>query len=254
MVSSPSKDTLINLFKKEARNRDLNGLFGICELNSFYHALMPIQQKKLGTILGKDFYDYLNNGSIITIAYAYPVKAIQSIAVETSTNYDKLEWNYYVKWYNKLNKSLNETVETLEKETGGISIPATLDGITSKIKNVEKYYSLVISHRVGAELSGVGWRGKNELIINPKYSCAIRLASTIVPYKLEGTESIKLNCGECQACTNICPFLKYKDKLVNYREQCRRYILSLGLGAEVCGKCIKACVFEGIYAEQFELK
>ncbi len=106
---------------------------------------------------------------------------------------------------------------------------------------------------MAAELSGIGWRGKNELIVNPAHSCAIRLASVITDMPLERTDPIPDGCGECRACLDACTFLDNKDKLENYREQCRRYIVSLGLEHEVCGKCIKACFREGVHRDAFRL-
>jgi len=141
----------------------------------------------------------------------------------------------------------------MAERIGGISIPATAAGIATEIEHVEKYYPLVVSHRVAAELSGVGWRGKNELIVNPKYSCAIRLASIITDMPLERTEPLQDGCGDCTVCLDACPFLANKDRLENYREQCRRYIVSLGLEHEVCGKCIKACYMESVNRDAFQL-
>ena len=50
-----------------------------------------------------------------------------------------------------------------------------------------------------------------------------------------------------------CKILDHKHQLSNYSEQCRKYILNLDLEDEVCGKCIKACLKDGIYADQFKL-
>jgi epoxyqueuosine reductase QueG len=95
----------------------------------------------------------------------------------------------------------------MAERIGGIPIPATTTGIATKIEHVENYYPIVVSHRVAAELSGVGWRGKNELIVNPKYSCAIRLASIITEMPLERTEPLQDGCEDCTACLDACPFL-----------------------------------------------
>ena len=253
MDISLSYQELNSLFQSNMSSRNLNGAIGVASFRAVYDALMPIQKTKLEQRTEDRVNDYMSHGSFITIAYVYPKEAIKSIAVETPDGYDKTLWNYYAEWYHRLNMALNETAEIIAQETGGISIPATTSGVAPKVSHVEDYYPLVVSHRVGAELSGVGWRGKNELIVNPEHSCAIRLASIFTPYRIEPTKPLKQDCGECQACQNACPFLKHKDKLDNYREQCRRYINSLELDDEVCGKCIKACVYGSIYADKFSL-
>jgi epoxyqueuosine reductase QueG len=125
--------------------------------------------------------------------------------------------------------------------------------MTGTVKHVEEYYPTTVSHRVAAELSGVGWRGKNELIVNPRFSCAIRLATILTKTPLEATPPSTMSCGECRACLDACKFLEHKGKLDNYREQCRRYLLYLNLEEEVCGKCIKACYKKSIYKDKFKL-
>jgi epoxyqueuosine reductase QueG len=99
----------------------------------------------------------------------------------------------------------------------------------------------------------VGWRGKNELVVNPVFSCAMRLASVVTETTLERTPTIGKGCGDCRACLDACPILSSKDRLENYRELCRRYIVSLGLDSDVCGKCIKACYRNSIYGDQYRL-
>jgi epoxyqueuosine reductase QueG len=195
----------------------------------------------------------MKNGNFISIAFSYPEEAIDSIAINVENGFDIEAWGLYSNWYDRLNLALNETSAAIANYLGGISIPATLTGISNKIEHVEDYYDLVVSHRVVAELSGVGWRGKNELIVNPKVSCAIRLASIITEVPLEHTNPIPNQCGNCRACLDVCPFLANKKKIENYREQCRKYILSLKLEHEVCGKCIKACFRESIHKNNFKL-
>jgi epoxyqueuosine reductase QueG len=107
---------------------------------------------------------------------------------------------------------------------------------------VSQYFPLVVSHRVHAEKAGIGWRGKNGLIVNPRYSCMIRLSGVITDTPLVQTPTIKERCGDCTSCEESCTFLKHKERLDDYREQCRVYLDNLGLNDEVCGKCIKACV------------
>lgn len=186
-------------------------------------------------------------GSMISIAYAYPDYAIDAIAVKEGDIYDKETWNIYARWYPRLNDALNETVKKLAEEADGIPIPATITGEALKVNHVEEYYGMVVSHRVVAEHAGIGWRGKNELVINPRYSCAIRLASVATPLPLEPTTTQYAGCGDCRSCLNECPFLRNKETLENFREHCRRFMLGLGLEDFVCGICIKACANSPVF-------
>jgi epoxyqueuosine reductase QueG len=241
------------LLMEEAGRHNLEEVMGVAPFASVYKALMPVQQGRLRELSGDGFDELLRDGSIISIAFAYPEHAVDSIAVGSEGSYDKERWNIYAREYIRLNEALNEASARIASEIGGVAIPATMTGITTKISHVEDYYPLVVSHRVAAEQSGVGWRGKNELIVNPQFSCAIRLASVLTTLPLRRTPPTTMGCGDCHACLDACPILRNKEKLRNYREQCRLYLVHLGLVSDVCGKCVKACYRDSVYRDQFKL-
>ncbi|MBO3803114.1 MAG: hypothetical protein JTT11_04455, partial [Candidatus Brockarchaeota archaeon] len=56
------------------------------------------------------------------------------------------------------------------------------------------------------------------------------------------------------ACLDACSILKNKDRLEDYRENCRLFIKSLGLEQEVCGKCVAACYRKGAFEGRFKLR
>jgi epoxyqueuosine reductase QueG len=253
MTGKSNLESVRRDLEAEASKHGLRCVLGVASFRAVHDRLLPVQSKKLREFTWERFDSLMKGGSFISIAFAYPEAVIDAISVEIEGGFDLDTWGFYSDWYDRLNKALNETSEVIAGKTGGIAIPATMTGVSAKIGHVEDYYPLVVSHRVAAERSGVGWRGRNELIVNPTYSCAIRLASIITDIPLERTDSLPDGCGECRACLDACPFLANKDRLENYREQCRRYIVSLGLEHEVCGKCIKACYRESVYSDAFQL-
>jgi len=244
---------MLELFGEESARHRLEGVLGVVAYESVYDALHPSQQERLREISGDRFDALMDAGSFISIAFAYPEEAIDAIAVERDGEYDRNLWNFYATEYDRLNDALNQTAETLARETEGFSIPATTYGLAAVINHVEDYYLITVSHRVAAELSGVGWRGKNELVVNPVHSCAVRLASIVTELPLPRSAPIEERCGECRACLDACLILGNKGKLENYREQCRRYLVALDLESEVCGKCIKACYRESVHRDSFRL-
>ena len=253
MSASENYQCVDTTLSAEATKRGLNQAMGVAPFKLMHDTLLPAQKETLLGIADGSFDRLMQNGSVISIAYAYKPYAIEAIAAGTEGHWDKDRWNVYSRAYARLNNALNETSAIIAGAIEGIPIPATVEGISKKVDTVEEYYATRVSHRVAAELSGVGWRGKHELIIHPRYGPAIRLASVLTTQPITRTPPQTQTCGDCHACQDVCKFLQQKNKLDNYREQCRRYLNYLGLEDEVCGKCIKACMKDSIFAAQFKL-
>jgi epoxyqueuosine reductase QueG len=242
-----------SFFDEELAEIDYDGVIGVADFGKVYDELMPVQRDKLKDICGKKFRNLTENGSVICIGIAYPEYAIDCIGARLHDGtLDKDTWNVYAREYHEINKFLNAISGSITNFFGGTSIPATVEGIP--VRGVEDYYSMTISHRLVAENAGLGWRGKNELVVNERFSCALRFASVIVNFPVIRGAKVKSMCGECEACLQACKLLRNKDRLGNYRENCRKYINQLGLKTEVCGKCVKACYRKGLFANKFKLR
>ena len=59
--------------------------------------------------------------------------------------------------------------------------------------------------RAFALRAGVGWIGKNQLLIVPGYGSFVALALLLLDQELEPDGSIANQCGECQRCIQACP-------------------------------------------------
>jgi epoxyqueuosine reductase QueG len=253
MERTQNSQRLNSLFSGELAKRGYEGALGVAEFNKVYDELMPVQRARLEHVCGEHFKDLWKKGSVICIGIAYPERAIDCIDVRSDNGkVDRDAWNVYAREYNKLNRTLNDISKDIADLFGGMFIPATVEGVS--VRNIEDYYEMTVSHRVVAENAGLGWRGKNELIVNDRFSCALRFASVITDVSLTRGRRVRASCEECEACLKACSFLRNKDKLENYRESCRRYIVQLGLEANVCGKCIKACYRRSVLSKRFKLR
>ncbi len=62
-----------------------------------------------------------------------------------------------------------------------------------------------LSHKLAANLAGLGWIGKSCLLITPKYGPRVRFATVLTNASLKTGEPIANRCGECKKCVEICP-------------------------------------------------
>ena len=116
-----------------------------------------------------------------------------------------------------------------------------------------------ISHKAVARVAGVGWQGKSLLIVHPRFGPRIRLATVLTNMPLLPDRPIKQRCGACAECSKACPAqaIRNVNVLDGYasREQaldfdrCAERTLKFkglpGIGARICGVCVKVCPFGG---------
>lgn len=232
------------------------GDIGFTSLRTVFDNLLPVQQEKLKAITGSQFEILLKEGSMISIGITYRNHIMDYINSKEEGYVDFQLWNKYALEYHRLNQILNQMSRDIAGKFDGIPLTATIGGVDDNIGHVKDYFGMVVSHRVVAENAGIGWRGKNQLTIHDKYSCAIRFASIVVPSQLNWSKKTESKCGDCTACEDVCGFIKNRDLLPDYRENCRRYILFLkskGIEKDICGKCIKACYQSSIFQDVFSL-
>ncbi|MDF1539025.1 MAG: hypothetical protein P1Q69_08985 [Candidatus Thorarchaeota archaeon] len=249
-------DTLKVHFAKLLSSEEEHGDIGIASFKSVYDTLMPVQKEKMRSIVAERFEELYESGSIICLAVSYKDPVIDFINNDDSGSTNYKLWNEYSKEYDRINQVQNRMSKDIAACFDGIALPATIGGVDDDVRHVRDYFEMVISHRVVAENAGVGWRGKNQLVIHDRFSCALRFSSVIVsiPF-VQGTKR-ESKCGNCTACEDACTFIKNRESLPDYRENCRKYILFLktkGIGKDVCGKCIKACYQESLMKNQFNL-
>ena len=65
--------------------------------------------------------------------------------------------------------------------------------------------SAPVHERAWAKLSGIGWIGKNSLLINERKGSYFFLAEIICDLELEYDTITKDRCGKCTKCIDACP-------------------------------------------------
>jgi epoxyqueuosine reductase len=110
----------------------------------------------------------------------------------------------------------------------------------------EKMQKGHVSHKWLAELAGLGWRGRNNLLVTKEFGSAVRLATILTNMPLTPDEPALFACDECYECVRQCPaealgevseeynFDRCYNQLVEYSKRNNFCLL-------ICGHCIKAC-------------
>ena len=229
------KEKVEEEFQKLCRLEKRKGVIGFASLDKV--KLLPVQKSYLERKLVS--FDLARPITAISIGVFYTPEEIKSIPDCWVVIGSKLDnWNEYARACGNLNQILNRVSQALAEKFGGIKEQATVEGYTQKVRKVEEYYNMCISHRTFAEEAGLGWRGKSGLIITPEKGSALRLSTIFVPYKIKSTKRNYRGCGNCRLCLQVCPFLKAQK---NYRQGCLLRLKNVGLENEVCGICIRVC-------------
>jgi epoxyqueuosine reductase len=103
-----------------------------------------------------------------------------------------------------------------------------------------------VSHKEIGRLAGLGWIGRNNLLVHPALGSRFRLVSILTDMPLPADTPIAGSCGSCRACLPVCPaqaiasrpedfdHRRCYEKLDEFR---RSHIVS----QHICGVCVKAC-------------
>jgi len=99
--------------------------------------------------------------------------------------------------------------------------------IKEKFGNVEGRVfvdSAPVHERAWAKLSGLGWIGKNSLLINKKMGSYFFLAEIICDLKLEYDNEVSDHCGKCTKCIDACPTDAIREAKVIDANKCISYL------------------------------
>ena len=103
-----------------------------------------------------------------------------------------------------------------------------------------------LSHKEVARRAGLGWIGRNNLLVTPEYGSRIRLVTILTDLPLPPDHPLERDCGDCHECVELCPAGAIAEELSEFDhikcyEQLGRFKKGLNLGHYICGVCVKAC-------------
>ncbi len=151
---------------------------------------------------------------------------------------------HYLHHYKMLNLLLDQTALKLslaiqDKGFNAIPIPA------SQIVDWEKQ-TAHLSHKMIALRAGIGWIGRNNLLVNPELGSKIRIASVLTDMPLETDSVMERDCDRCRKCIDVCPVTAIKDTYEQWDkaaclEKLKYFAKAHNVGQYICGLCVKVC-------------
>ncbi|MBI4654478.1 MAG: epoxyqueuosine reductase [Nitrospirae bacterium] len=173
---------------------------------------------------------------------------------------------HYLHHYKMLNLLLDQTALKLSLTIQGmgynaIPIPA------SQIIDWEKQ-TAHLSHKMIALGAGMGWIGRNNLLVHPEFGSKIRLATILTDMPLNPSSSHfdlsvsslvkggsegglggfleKKDCGDCRKCIEVCPVSAIGETHKQWNktaclEKLKYFAKAHNVGQYICGLCVKVC-------------
>lgn len=151
---------------------------------------------------------------------------------------------HYLHHYKMLNLLLDQTALKLSialqnRGYKALPIPA------SQIVDWEKQ-TAHLSHKMIAVRAGIGWIGRNNLLVHPEYGSKIRLATVLTNMPLETDKPLERDCADCRECIEICPVNAVSESYKNWNkaaclEKLKYFAKAHNVGQYICGLCVKVC-------------
>ncbi len=105
----------------------------------------------------------------------------------------------------RLLDSLKKKAVLMLKKEGYRYLSIPPDSDRAKDSFISNLYPL-FPHKIAATSAGVGWIGKNGLLINPEFGPRLSLATVLTNAPLETSKPYeKSMCGNCSLCVEYCP-------------------------------------------------
>lgn len=202
-------------------------------------------QQELAQFGGNIVKGYKNG---ISIGIAIPDSIVDHLPDRDDVN---VSCEYRLHGYEILNNRLNliaSEVSSYLNQKGYRTLP-----ITAADRTDEENATPAVSHKMIAHIAGLGWIGKNCLLITPDHGPRVRLISILTDAPLESVDNPKeQHCDGCVECVKICPVKAIKGKVYqtgDSREvrfdfkKCNDYFENLKKTRKypVCGMCLYIC-------------
>jgi epoxyqueuosine reductase len=160
--------------------------------------------------------------SVVSLVYNYYPK--RDLTLNDSLKIAK--YAYGEDYHFVVKEKLKSFTERIRNEIGDVNGRAFVD-------------SAPVMERAWAQRSGIGWIGKNSLLLNREMGSFFFLAELIIDLEMEYDGPLKDYCGTCTACMDACPTDAITEPYVVDGSKCISYFtieLKEEIPREVKGK------------------
>lgn len=216
---------------------------------SHYQKLKEESQRWGGTLFGVadlsqtqlETYD-LPEGTLKDLPFGISIGVRLADAVMDSI--DDHPTPLYLHHYRQANYTLDRIgfhVAALIQHRGGKAIPIAASQIVDW-----DHQRGHLSHKRVAQAAGLGWLGRNNLLVHPEHGARIRLVSILTDLPLQTNTPMENSCGTCRQCIDVCPAKAIKEKVEEFDhwgcfEKLKEFRNKYNVGQYICGVCVKAC-------------
>ncbi len=150
----------------------------------------------------------------------------------------------YFHHYRTLNSFLDQLalkVTSYIQKKGHLALPIP----ASQILDWQKQTAHLAHKKIGV-FAGLGWIGRNNLLVNKGFGSQFRLVTILTDMPLKVNKPVKENCKACRLCIEICPAGAIKENPVDFDhikcfEKLKEFQKQRLVDQYICGVCVNAC-------------
>ncbi len=188
----------------------------------------------------KNGFEFLPDLDSFNRAICLGARAQTAILDDIKDAPTKLYFHHY-RTINMLLDQMALRVANFLQNSGFLALPIP----ASQIVDWQKQ-SAHLSHKKIGYLAGLGWLGRNNLLVNKKFGSQFRLVTILTDLDLKADKPTKENCADCFACVVSCPVGAIKNEAKGYDhlkcfEKLKEFQKQHIVEQYICGICVKAC-------------
>lgn len=204
-------------------------LFGVCRIDELRENLHP----EIREVSAK-----LNSAISIGIPLSKSV-------LDTIKNRPNMLYKAHYQQVNHILNDISFIIVSKIIENGGEALPIPASQILD-----QKMLRAHLSHREIAYKAGLGWRGRNNLLVAENYGSKVRLVTILTDLELEIDKPMEHDCGDCYNCLTVCPADAIGEEPEDFDlpacyKKVQEFSKYKGYGHLICGLCLQCCDGDG---------